>query len=554
MLTQLFIKNFALIDELNVDFHNGFSVITGETGAGKSIILGALGMILGQRADAKLIKNGAAKCIVEAHFNLEKYDFQQFFTDNDIEYDASDSIIRREISAAGKSRAFVNDTPVQLAVLKSLGEQLVDIHSQHQNLLLQKEDFQLNVVDTIAQNQKELNSYRQLFNDLRDSQQALSQLKHDIEENLRDADYIRFQLQELEKAKLTEDLQEQLEQESNTLSHSEDIKNSLFTANELLNGDDNGIVNQIRKVTQSLHSIASVFPSIEELYERVDSSHIELKDIAEELSSVAESIEYNPARLEEVNSRLDHIYSLEQKFHVTSTKELLTIKAELESKISNIDNSDEQLSILQAKVNALNEQCTEAAAKLTATRIKAAKTIEKEMLSRLIPLGIPNVRFEVSVSPAPQLTTTGTDKLQFLFSANKNTQLQPVAQVASGGEIARVMLALKAMISGKVKLPTIIFDEIDTGVSGKIAQKMAAIMQEMGNNERQVISITHLPQIAALGTHHYKVYKEEDRNTTTSHIIQLSQQQRINEIAQMLSGDNITDAAITNAKELLTHK
>ncbi len=554
MLTQLFIKNFALIDELNVDFHNGFSVITGETGAGKSIILGALGMILGQRADAKLIKNGAAKCIVEAHFNLEKYDFQQFFTDNDIEYDASDSIIRREISAAGKSRAFVNDTPVQLAVLKSLGEQLVDIHSQHQNLLLQKEDFQLNVVDTIAQNQKELNSYRQLFNDLRDSQQALSQLKHDIEENLRDADYIRFQLQELEKAKLTEDLQEQLEQESNTLSHSEDIKNSLFTANELLNGDDNGIVNQIRKVTQSLHSIASVFPSIEELYERVDSSHIELKDIAEELSSVAESIEYNPARLEEVNSRLDHIYALEQKFHVTSTKELLTIKAELESKISNIDNSDEQLSILQAKVNALNEQCTEAAAKLTATRIKAAKTIEKEMLSRLIPLGIPNVRFEVSVSPAPQLTTTGTDKLQFLFSANKNTQLQPVAQVASGGEIARVMLALKAMISGKVKLPTIIFDEIDTGVSGKIAQKMAAIMQEMGNNERQVISITHLPQIAALGTHHYKVYKEEDRNTTTSHIIQLSQQQRINEIAQMLSGDNITDAAITNAKELLTHK
>lgn len=554
MLTQLFIKNFALIDELNVDFHIGFSVITGETGAGKSIILGALGMILGQRADAKLIKNGAAKCIVEAHFNLEKYDFQQFFTDNDIEYDASDSIIRREISAAGKSRAFVNDTPVQLAVLKSLGEQLVDIHSQHQNLLLQKEDFQLNVVDTIAQNQKELNSYRQLFNDLRDSQQALSQLKHDIEENLRDADYIRFQLQELEKAKLTEDLQEQLEQESNTLSHSEDIKNSLFTANELLNGDDNGIVNQIRKVTQSLHSIASVFPSIEELYERVDSSHIELKDIAEELSSVAESIEYNPARLEEVNSRLDHIYALEQKFHVTSTKELLTIKAELESKISNIDNSDEQLSILQAKVNALNEQCTEAAAKLTATRIKAAKTIEKEMLSRLIPLGIPNVRFEVSVSQAPQLTTTGTDKLQFLFSANKNTQLQPVAQVASGGEIARVMLALKAMISGKVKLPTIIFDEIDTGVSGKIAQKMAAIMQEMGNNERQVISITHLPQIAALGTHHYKVYKEEDRNTTTSHIIQLSQQQRINEIAQMLSGDNITDAAITNAKELLTHK
>lgn len=554
MLTQLFIKNFALIDELNVDFHNGFSVITGETGAGKSIILGALGMILGQRADAKLIKNGAAKCIVEAHFNLEKYDFQQFFTDNDIEYDASDSIIRREISAAGKSRAFVNDTPVQLAVLKSLGEQLVDIHSQHQNLLLQKEDFQLNVVDTIAQNQKELNSYRQLFNDLRDSQQALSQLKHDIEENLRDVDYIRFQLQELEKAKLTEDLQEQLEQESNTLSHSEDIKNSLFTANELLNGDDNGIVNQIRKVTQSLHSIASVFPSIEELYERVDSSHIELKDIAEELSSVAESIEYNPARLEEVNSRLDHIYALEQKFHVTSTKELLTIKAELESKISNIDNSDEQLSILQAKVNALNEQCTEAAAKLTATRIKAAKTIEKEMLSRLIPLGIPNVRFEVSVSPAPQLTTTGTDKLQFLFSANKNTQLQPVAQVASGGEIARVMLALKAMISGKVKLPTIIFDEIDTGVSGKIAQKMAAIMQEMGNNERQVISITHLPQIAALGTHHYKVYKEEDKNTTTSHIIQLSQQQRINEIAQMLSGDNITDAAITNAKELLTHK
>jgi DNA repair protein RecN (Recombination protein N) len=552
MLKRLFIRNFTLIEELDITFQPGFSVITGETGAGKSIILGAIGLLLGQRADSKSIKSGAAKCTIEAEFDISRYNFQPFFEENDIDYDAEACILRRELTATGKSRAFINDTPVQLSLMRTLGEQLVDIHSQHQNLLLQKEDFQLNVVDIIAQDGDQMADYRKEYLLYCRKKDELEQLKDDIERSQRDEEYIRFQLHELENATLEEGLQEQLEQESSTLSHAEDIKSALFEADQLLNGDERNAVASIRSAAQSLRNIAEVFPAAKELAERLDETHVELKDIAQEVSGQVDVIDFDPARLDTINSRLDAIYALQQKFHVQTVKELIDIQSNFKSQLNHIENSDEALSELQEVVSRQLGICTKKADKLTQQRTKAARKIEEEMQQRLIPLGIPNVRFAVSItSSATSLTATGADKVQFLFSANTSTPMQPVAQVASGGEIARVMLALKAMISGAVKLPTIIFDEIDTGVSGKTAQKMALIMQEMGNNNRQVISITHLPQIAALGMNHYKVYKEEGAEGTVSHMQQLDDEARIHEIAQMLSGDNITDAAINNAKELL---
>ena len=552
MLKRLFIRNFTLIEELDITFQPGFSVITGETGAGKSIILGAIGLLLGQRADSKSIKSGAAKCTIEAEFDISRYNFQPFFEENDIDYDAEACILRRELTATGKSRAFINDTPVQLSLMRTLGEQLVDIHSQHQNLLLQKEDFQLNVVDIIAQDGDQMADYRKEYLLYCRKKDELEQLKDDIERSQRDEEYIRFQLHELENAALEEGLQEQLEQESSTLSHAEDIKSALFEADQLLNGDERNAVASIRSAAQSLRNIAEVFPAAKELAERLDETHVELKDIAQEVSGQVDVIDFDPARLDTINSRLDAIYALQQKFHVQTVKELIDIQSNFKSQLNHIENSDEALSELQEVVSRQLGICTKKTDKLTQQRTKAARKIEEEMQQRLIPLGIPNVRFAVSItSSATSLTATGADKVQFLFSANTSTPMQPVAQVASGGEIARVMLALKAMISGAVKLPTIIFDEIDTGVSGKTAQKMALIMQEMGNNNRQVISITHLPQIAALGMNHYKVYKEEGAEGTVSHMQQLDDEARIREIAQMLSGDNITDAAINNAKELL---
>ncbi len=552
MLKRLFIRNFTLIEELDITFQPGFSVITGETGAGKSIILGAIGLLLGQRADSKSIKSGAAKCTIEAEFDISRYNFQPFFEENDIDYDAEACILRRELTATGKSRAFINDTPVQLSLMRTLGEQLVDIHSQHQNLLLQKEDFQLNVVDIIAQDGDQMADYRKEYLLYCRKKDELEQLKDDIERSQRDEEYIRFQLHELENAALEEGLQEQLEQESSTLSHAEDIKSALFEADQLLNGDERNAVASIRSAAQSLRNIAEVSPAAKELAERLDETHVELKDIAQEVSGQVDVIDFDPARLDTINSRLDAIYALQQKFHVQTVKELIDIQSNFKSQLNHIENSDEALSELQEVVSRQLGICTKKADKLTQQRTKAARKIEEEMQQRLIPLGIPNVRFAVSItSSATSLTATGADKVQFLFSANTSTPMQPVAQVASGGEIARVMLALKAMISGAVKLPTIIFDEIDTGVSGKTAQKMALIMQEMGNNNRQVISITHLPQIAALGMNHYKVYKEEGAEGTVSHMQQLDDEARIREIAQMLSGDNITDAAINNAKELL---
>lgn len=550
MLKQLYIKNFTLIDELNIQMHPGFSVITGETGAGKSIILGAIGLLLGNRADSKSIKAGRDRCVIEAHFDLSKYDMQQFFTDNDIDEDLSDTIIRRELTAAGKSRAFINDTPVSLTKMRELGEQLVDIHSQHQNLLLQKEDFQLNVVDIIAQDEKQRKNYEAAYNQYKQANQKLNALKAEIEKNRENEDFLRFQFKELDEAQLQNGEQEELEQEYEMLSHSEDIKTALYQADNHLSGDDGNIIERLKQTSEQLANIKDVYPEVTELLERIDSSYIELKDIAQEVNGLTDHVEFDPARLETINERLDKLNSLQQKFHVRDLGELIEAYHQLKEQLSHIDHSDEDVEALEQEVIQLLENAQKQAKELTAIRTKAAKKVEEEMKQRLIPLGIPNVRFSISLTEKP-LSHDGGDKVSFLFSANKSTPLQPVTQVASGGEIARVMLSLKAMISGAVKLPTIIFDEIDTGVSGKIAEKMAQIMVEMGNHERQVLSITHLPQIAAMGSHHYKVSKEETDNGTISRMAELSQQERVQEIAQMLSGSDVSEAALANAKELL---
>ena len=551
MLRQLYIKNFTLIDELDMEFHSGFSVITGETGAGKSIILGAIGLLLGQRADLKTIKQGADKCVIEAHFDLSRYAMEPFFEQNEIEYDAADTIIRRELTAAGKSRAFINDTPVALTMLKELGDRLIDVHSQHQNLLLNKQDFQLSVVDVIAGNTDLMAKYRQAFDAYRQKQRQLEALKAEIEQGRQNADFLQFQYGELSAARLYDGEQEELEQRSETMTHAEDIKQALYETETLCMDENVGMVGRSRRAASCLQNVERVYPDIKELAERMQSTYIELKDMADEVSSRLADIDFDPAELDSINSRLDHIYDLQKKHHVETVADLLAIQQDLEQKLAGIENSDEALAALEAECQQQEAECRRLAEALTKSRTKAARQIEKEVVSRLVPLGMPNVRFEVAITPLPALSSSGMDGVAFLFSANTSTALQPVSQVASGGEIARVMLSLKAMISGAVKLPTIIFDEIDTGVSGKIAEQMAQIMAEMGRNDRQVISITHLPQIAALGTTHYKVYKEETSRGTTSHMQMLTPDERVGEIAQMLSGSDVTAAAIQNAKELL---
>ena len=550
MLKHLYIRNYALIDELDIDFPAGFSVITGETGAGKSIILGAIGLLVGNRADIKSIKPGAKKCVIEAQFGIAGYGLEPLFTDNDIDFDPDECIVRRELSATGKSRSFVNDSPAPLQFLRQLGDKLIDIHSQHQNLLLQKEDFQLGVVDIIAHDDKQKELYSKSFNEYEKARKALTDLQKSIEKARENEEFLRFQYNELQTAQLSDGIQEELEQESAALSHSEDIKSALFNADNILNADVDGIVGRAGEAADALHGIESVYPKVKELADRLDSAKVELADIAADVSADTDNVDFDPARLDEVNARLDNIYSLEQKHHVNTVAELIKIRDEIEKLLDGIDDGDNQLGELQKRVDDTSAACKKEATKLSALRKKAATEVEKQMSSRLIPLGMPNVRFKVDIQKK-ELSADGTDRILFLFSANKSTDLMPVAEVASGGEIARVMLSLKAMISGAVNLPTIIFDEIDTGVSGAIANKMAQLMKEMADAGRQVIAITHLPQIAAMGEAHYKVEKEETDTGTTSHMRRLTDDERISAIAAMLSGDNITEAALQNARELM---
>ena len=554
MLQSIHIQNYALIELLDIDFHAGFSVITGETGAGKSIILGAIGLLVGQRADTKAIKAGANKCIVEARFNISSYQLESFFEEHDLEFEEGECILRRELYASGKSRAFINDTPASLAQMKELGEKLIDVHSQHQNLLLNHEDFQLNVLDILAHDDLDLQTYRELYAAYKKVSHELSDIQKQAEKNRQDEDYIRFQLEQLEAANLQSGEQEMLEQEGETLSHAEEIKSSIYKIDQLLSSDDTTMLSVAKDCMHTLQSISRVYSPAQEWIERLNSCYIELKDLAHEISNAGEEVEFNPTRLEFVNERLNLIYSLQQKHRVSSVEELIHITNDYRNQLDTITSYDSRIQELQKQKDALYNKVLAQASALTKLRTKAAKEIEQQMQAYLIPLGMPNVRFAVELITKKEPDTKGMNGVNFLFSANKNGVLQNVATIASGGEIARVMLSLKAMIASAVKLPTIIFDEIDTGVSGSIAEKMALIMQEMGRADRQVISITHLPQIAAKGTTHYKVYKEDTDIGTNSHIRQLNQEERIHEIANMLSGATLTEAALNNAKALLNNE
>lgn len=554
MLQSIHIQNYALIEQLDIDFQSGFSVITGETGAGKSIILGAIGLLLGQRADLKAIKNGASKCVVEARFHVSPYHLESFFEENNLEYDAEECILRRELYASGKSRAFINDSPASLTQMKELGEKLVDVHSQHQNLLLNREDFQMNVLDILSQDEEELGMYQKLYTDYRKVCTELDRFMAQAEKSRQDEDYIRFQVEQLEEANLKAGEQEELEEEAETLSHAEDIKGGLYKVDMLIASDETTLLSATKECIQTLQGISKVYAPAQEWIGRLDSCYIELKDLAHEIANAGERIEFNPSRLEEVNERLNLIYSLQQKHHVSSLDELLEVASDYREKLDTITSFDDRIEALTKQKQALYNQVLEQASVLSNLRTSAAKEIEKQMQTYLVPLGMPNVRFVVELVKRDEPNAKGMDNVSFLFSANKNGALQQVASIASGGEIARVMLSLKAMIAGAVKLPTIIFDEIDTGVSGSIAEKMALIMYEMGKADRQVISITHLPQIAARGAVHYKVYKEDTETGTNSHIRQLNQEERINEIANMLSGATLTEAALNNARALLNNE
>ena len=554
MLQSIHIQNYALIESLDIDFHSGFSVITGETGAGKSIILGAIGLLVGQRADIKAIKNGANKCIVEARFNIASYALESFFEEHEMEYEEGECILRRELYASGKSRAFINDTPATLTQMKELGEKLIDVHSQHQNLLLNHEDFQLSILDILANDEKELQTYQELYSDYKKVCRELAHIQEQAEKNRQDEDYIRFQVEQLEEANLQNGEQEELEQEAETLSHAEEIKASLYKADQLMASGDMTLLSATKECLQTLQGISRVYGQTQEWIERLDSCYIELKDLSQEIASASDDVEFNPTRLDFVNDRLNLIYSLQQKHRVSSVDELIHLAEEYRTKLDAITSYDETIRDLQKRKEAFYAKLLSVAATLTNLRQDAAKEIERQMQAYLIPLGMPNVRFAVELTSKKEPDSKGMDHVTFLFSANKNGVLQNVASIASGGEIARVMLSLKAMIAGAVKLPTIIFDEIDTGVSGSIAEKMALIMEEMGQADRQVISITHLPQIAARGKNHYKVYKEDTEVGTNSHIRPLNEEERINEIANMLSGATLTEAALNNAKALLNNQ
>lgn len=554
MLKHLYIRNFALIKELDIDFLSGFSVITGETGAGKSIILGAINYLLGQRADIKSILPGTDKCTIEATFTTEGYNLKTLFEENDTDYDEHECIIRREFTTSGKSRAFVNDTPANLTFLKELGYQLIDIHSQHQNLLIAKEDFQLHILDVMGQNNMLLQEYQTCYEAYRQAEQELRNAKEILTQSKAEEDYLRFQLEQLEELNPKTGEDEELEEEQNELSHAEEIKSVLYKADSQFSNDTEpgGVIELLKHISQGIQSLSRVYPAVEEYAERIDSALIELKDISSELSDLAEKVEYNPERLEEINNRLDQLYSLEKKHNVKSAAELEAFMLDVRKKLDVITNGEERIEELEKAVQDKHAKAITLAEKLSKSRATAAKEVEASISKMLTQLDIPNNKFEIKIEKNRQLTEKGADQVTFFFSANKNVDLRAISEVASGGEIARLMLALKAITSQRENLPTIIFDEIDTGVSGKVASSMANLMKEMtANNKHQVIAITHLPQIASCGTTHYWVYKEDTEEQTYSHIRKLTQEERITEIAHMLSGNEISEAAILNAKQLL---
>lgn len=550
MLKSLYIQNFVLIDSLDIKFDKGFSVITGETGAGKSIILGALGLVLGARADGKSIQKGCDKCVIEATFDIAKYQLEPFFMENDLEYDADTCIVRRELYSTGKSRAFVNDSPVSLAILKELGTKLIDIHSQHQNLLLGNTHFQLKVVDVMAENEILLILYRKEYSRYQGLKRELKELQQKAAQTKQEEDYIRFQLEQLDEAQLQEGEQEALEQEQETLAHAEEIKGALYKIAQLLDGEEMGGVQLLKEALNTAESLEAYYPKSKEIAERIRSAYIDMNDLASDADSQKEDVEFNPERLDWVNERLNLLYTLEQKHHLSHVEELIALRDRYRQQIEEIGSFDEQIEELNRLIAASYQELLQQAAVLSAQRQTAAERISKELVQTVTPLGMPNVRFEVEVARKEEPEADGMDAIRFLFSANKNGELQPVEQTASGGEISRLMLCIKAMIAGFTALPSIIFDEVDTGVSGDIADKMGAIMQRLGD-KMQVFAITHLPQIASKGAAHYYVYKQDLDDRTVSRIKQLTDEERVNEVARMLSGATLTDASVANARDLL---
>ena len=552
MLKHISIRNYALIESVEVDFTSGFSVITGETGHGKSVFLGALSMLLGQRSDVKAIREGADKCIIEGCFDISGFGLQPFFEENEIDYD-DECIVRRELTASGRSRVFVNDTPVGVTQLKEIGSKLIDIHSQHQNLLIADKNYQLSVLDTLADDKLLLDRYSKEYNAYLSLVREIERMKEELEKSRRDEEWLRFQMNELESASLKDGELEELEQEVQELSHSEEIQAALYGACNAIDSDERGsLLTALRDASSALSRIASHYGAAEELSERLESNYIELKDCCSEMMQRAERVQFAPDRLEFVERRIALIYDLQKKHRVATVGELIALYNDISARLERISCGDDDIKDAEKQLSALRAGMADIAGELTEKRRQSAERLKNDITAILVNLGMPMIRFEVDMKKTSDFTSNGVDSVNFLFSANSSSAPQPLCDVASGGEMSRVMLALKSLIASQRNQPTLIFDEVDTGVSGVIAERMGRLMQQMGGANRQVLSITHLPQVAALGVNHYKVYKEETEKGTVTNMIKLDQQERVREIAQMMSGEQLTDAAIENASLLLS--
>lgn len=552
MLKRLSVENYALIDKLDIEFAPGLNIITGETGAGKSILLGALGLILGNRVESGVLRDPQRNCVVEAEFDLYGYHLEELFDTLDIDYEEP-CLIRRVITSAGKSRAYVNDLPVQLTALRAIGERLIDIHSQHQTLLVGESRFQTTLLDSVAEHLPLLEQYRSVYAELNEVKRQYEDLQREADATSKDREYVAYQLEELQAANLHEGEQEELETLLEELSHAVEIKEILMWTSQMLEGDDEGVLTQLKSAEQSIGRLQSVYPQAEQFYQRLHSALLDLKDLASEVSAEGDRIEADPVRQEQTQERLDLIYSLQQKHKTDSVSGLLALQAEYAARLNGIDSYEERLAELAQRIGVLQEKASKLAADITNGRKNTAPKIEQYVMEQLARLGMASAQLQVDVHPAGELRTDGADVIRFLFTANRNTALQPIEKVASGGEMSRLMLALKALVVSHMQLPTIIFDEIDTGVSGAIADKMGEIVTALGA-QLQVINITHLPQVASKGDHHFFVYKEDTPNGTQTRIRELTADERVNEIAKMLSGSAVTQAAVEQARLLLGRK